>query len=98
MVKLISDADENGKIIAAIGRGPQLLVSAGAVRDRMVTCYAGIVIDLKNAGAYYVDEPVVRDGNIITSRTIPDLQEFLELVTEALGSSSVLQKSMFAGA
>jgi protease I len=98
MVKLIFDADDKGKIVAAIGRGPQLLISSGVVRDRMLTCYPGIVIDLKNAGAYYVDEPVVRDGNLISSRGQGDLTDFLESLTEALGITTTYQKNMFAGA
>jgi protease I len=98
VVKLISDADENGKVIAAIGHGPQLLISSGVVKDRMMTCTVGIKIDVKNAGAYYVDEAVVRDGNVISSRSVADLPDFLESITDALSSASSYQKSMFAGA
>jgi protease I len=98
MVRLIADADDKGKFIAAIGRGPQLLISAYAVKDRMMTCYAGIVIDLKNAGAFYVDDSAVRDGNIITSRNQADLTDFLETLTDALSISTPYIKNVWAGA
>ncbi len=98
MVKLIAEADDKGKFIAAIGRGPQLLISAYVVKDRMLTCHPGIVIDLKNAGAFYVDDPAVRDGNLITSRGPEDLNDFLETITEALSIATPYIKNVWAGA
>jgi protease I len=98
LVNLIAEADDHGKFIAAIGHGPQLLISAGIVKDRMITSYAGIVIDIKNAGAFYVDEASVRDGNLITSRGGDDLTEFLETFTDALTVSTPYIKNVWAGA
>jgi protease I len=98
VVNLIANADDNGKFIAAIGRGPQLLISAEIVKDRMLTCYIGIVVDLKNAGAYYVDEAVVRDGNIVTARGVDDLADFNEAIVDALEIATPYIKNVWAGA
>jgi len=84
MVDFIRKADDAGKIIAAVCHGPQLLISAGVVRGRRVTSWPSIAIDLTNAGAIWVDEPVVRDGNIITSRKPADLPKFDQTVVIAL--------------
>jgi protease I len=98
MVRLIADADELGIVIAAIGRGPQLLISSKVLKDRMATCFATIVIDVKNAGAQYVDEAVVRDGNLITSRGPSDLPMFLDTIADAVGSGNSMRTQMSAGA
>lgn len=62
--------------IAALGHGPQLLISAGAVDGRTVTCSPGIRDDVRAAGATYRDEPFVLDGNLLTGRGADDLPEF----------------------
>lgn len=67
-----------GKPIAAICHGPQLLISAEGVRGRRMTCYESVMVDLRNAGAEVVDQPVVEDGNLVTSRKPADLPAFLE--------------------
>jgi protease I len=84
MVRLVAQADDHGKILCAIGHGPQLLISADVLRDRMVTGYHTITIDMRNAGAQVVDEPVVIDGNLITSREAADLPHFLDAIAETL--------------
>jgi protease I len=53
-----------------------MLASSGIARGRRLTCVANIKDDVINAGANYVDEPVVRDGNLITSRLPGDLPDF----------------------
>ena len=73
MVDLARDAMEAGKPVAAICHGPQLLISANALRGRTLTCWPSIAIDVKNAGGLYVDKPVVEDGNLITSRKPDDV-------------------------
>ncbi|MBO8179470.1 MAG: type 1 glutamine amidotransferase [Archaeoglobus sp.] len=65
-----------GEPVAAICHGPQLLISAGAVKGRRMTSWIGIRDDLIAAGAEYVDAEVVVDGNIITSRMPDDLPAF----------------------
>ena len=84
MIDLVRRAHDKGKIIAAVCHGPQLLISADIVRGRRVTSWPSVAVDLKNAGAIWVDEPVVKDGNIITSRRPADLPRFNKAIIEAL--------------
>lgn len=84
MVDLVRKAHEAGRIVAAVCHGPQLLISADIVKGRRVTSWPSVSIDLKNAGATWVDEPVVKDGNIITSRKPADLPKFNKAIIEAL--------------
>jgi protease I len=84
MVDLVRKAHAEGKIIAAVCHGPQLLISAGIVKGHRVTSWPSVAVDLKNAGAIWVDEPMVRDGNIITSRKPADLPKFNKAIIEAL--------------
>jgi len=84
MIALVNKAHRLGKIIAAICHGPQLLISAGIVRGRRLTSWPSITIDLRNAGAHWVNEPVVIDRNIITSRKPADLPVFNKAIKEAL--------------
>jgi protease I len=86
MVDLARDAMEAGKPVAAICHGPQLLISANALRGRTLTCWPSIAIDVKNAGGLYVDKPVVLDGNLITSRKPDDVAVFSEAIIRALSS------------
>ncbi len=84
MVDLARDAMESGKPVAAICHGPQLLISADALRGRTLTCWPSIAIDVKNAGGLYVDKPVVDDGNLITSRKPDDVPMFSDAIIRAL--------------
>lgn len=84
MIDLVRKAHELGKIIAAVCHGPQLLISADIVRGRRVTSWPSVAVDLKNAGAIWVDEPVVQDGNLITSRKPADLPKFNKAIIKAL--------------
>jgi len=84
MVDLVRKAHAEGKIIAAICHGPQLLISADIVRGRRVTSWPSVAVDLKNAGAIWVNEPVVKDANIITARKPADLPKFNKTIIEAL--------------
>ena len=84
MVDLVRDAMDAGKPVAAICHGPQLLISANALRGRTLTCWPSIAIDVKNAGGRYVDRPVVEDGNLITSRKPDDVAAFSDALLRAL--------------
>jgi protease I len=84
MVDLAREAMDTGKPVAAICHGPQLLISANAVRGRTLTCWPSIAIDVKNAGGLYVDKPVVEEGNLITSRKPDDVPLFSEAIIRAL--------------
>jgi protease I len=67
---------EDGGRVAAIGHGLQVLISAGGLDGRTVTCSPGIRDDARAAGATYRDEAVVRDGELLTGRGADDLPEF----------------------
>ena len=84
MVDLVRDAVAAGKPVAAICHGPQVLISAGALRGRTLTCWPSIAIDVTNAGGLYVDRPVVEDGNLITSRKPADVAQFTAAILRAL--------------
>lgn len=75
----------SGKPVAAICHGPQLLISAKSVEGRTLTSVNKIRDDIVNAGGNYVDEPLVEDGNLITSRIPDDLPVFNEALGRALG-------------
>ena len=68
----------SGKPVAAICHAPWTLVEAGVVRDRTLTSWPSLQTDLRNAGATWVDEEVVVDGTLITSRKPDDLPAFNE--------------------
>ncbi len=85
LVAFLQEAYDRGKIIAAICHGPWMLASIGAVKGRKVTAFFSIKDDLVNAGAEFIDEEMVRDGNIITSRTPRDLPAFCREIIKALG-------------
>jgi protease I len=84
MLKLVSDCYDQGKIVAAICHAGWVLVSAGILRGKTATCFFAIKDDVVNAGAKYVDQEVVRDGNLITSRTPDDLPAFCRQIIAAL--------------
>ncbi|MFW5906083.1 MAG: type 1 glutamine amidotransferase domain-containing protein [Desulfobia sp.] len=68
----------SGKPVFSICHGPQLLITADALRGRQLTGYKSIIQDIKNAGAEFVDDQVVEDGNFITSRNPDDLPAFIQ--------------------
>jgi protease I len=71
-----------GKPVAAICHGPQLLIEADVVRGRKLTSYPSIKTDLINAGADWVDQPVVTDQGLVTSRRPDDIPRFNEKMIE----------------
>lgn len=75
---------QSGKPVAAICHGPWLLVEADVVRGRRVTSWPSIKTDLKNAGAEWVDEPVVTDNGLVTSRKPDDLPHFNRKMIEEI--------------
>jgi len=81
-IQLITDFADQGKPVAAICHGPWLLVEADLLRGRTATSWPSIRTDLRNAGANVVDEVVVTDGNIITSRKPDDVDAFTAAVID----------------
>lgn len=80
---------ESGKPVGSICHGPQLLISANVLSGRTTTCVNKIRDDVVNAGAAYVDEPVVVDGNLISSRTPADMEAFDAALVSALERTPV---------
>ncbi|MCF6376673.1 type 1 glutamine amidotransferase [Nocardioides KLBMP 9356] len=81
---------DSGKPVASICHGPWSLMEADVVRGRRLTSFPSIRTDLRNAGAEVVDEEVVTDGNLTTSRSPDDLPAFCErIVQEFAGASSI---------
>lgn len=81
-VNFVREFVVSGKPVAAICHGPWTLVEAGVVVGRTLTSYPSIRTDLRNAGAHVVDEEVVVDGNLITSRSPSDLPAFCETIVK----------------
>ena len=84
MVKLVREAHEHGKLVAAICHAGWMPVSAGILKGKRATSFFSIKDDLVNAGAKWVDEEVVVDGNLITSRKPDDLPAFCREIVKAL--------------
>ncbi|MBI1983262.1 MAG: type 1 glutamine amidotransferase [Acidobacteria bacterium] len=93
VLKLVREMDEAGKVVAAICHAGWVLCSADIVRGRQATCFKAIKDDLIHAGAKYVDEEVVVDGNLISSRVPTDLPAFCRAISKALASQPVAQKA-----
>lgn len=83
-VAIIRAFAESGKPVAAICHAPWLLVEAGVVSGRTVTGWPSVRTDLANAGATVVDQAVVVDGNIITSRKPDDIPAFVDAFSAAV--------------
>lgn len=83
ILDLLREADNNGLIIASICHAAWVSISAGITKGKRMTCVAAIKDDLVNSGAEYVDEPLVTDGNIVTSRFPADLPVFVKGILEA---------------
>jgi len=80
MVGLVKAVAEAGKLVAAICHAGWMLASANILRNRKVTSFFAIKDDLIHAGAHWVDQNVVVDGNLITSRTPDDLPVFMKAI------------------
>lgn len=80
VIRFIQDFNKSGKLIAAICHAPVVLASADILKGRKLTGYWNIQIDLKNAGGTVLEQPVVTDGNLITSRHPIDVADFSRAV------------------
>ena len=81
-IAFIKAMNQDNKPIAAICHGPWTLINAGVVKGRKVTSWASLEVDLINAGAEWVDEPVVKDGRLVTSRNPDDIPQFNQAMIE----------------
>jgi len=84
MVQLVTRIYQQGKVVAAICHAGWMLASSGIAQGKRLTSVSSIKDDLVNAGAIWIDEPVVRDGKLITSRRPPDLPFFCREIISAL--------------
>jgi len=80
MVKLVSDIDKKGGLVASICHGPWVLAEADVVKGKKFTSVGAIKTDIINAGGKFRDKEVVVDENLITSRTPPDLPAFMKAI------------------
>ncbi len=83
-VEITKKMFEADKTVAALCHGPQVLISADVLRGKRATCWPALRDDLKAAGADYVDQEVVVDGNLITSRKPEDLPAFCREIFAAI--------------
>ena len=84
MVDLVKNMHRNNKLVAAICHAGWMLASADILQGKTVTSFYAIKDDLVHAGADWVDQEVVVDGNLVTSRTPDDLPAFMKAVIEVL--------------
>ena len=88
VLELVRAADADGKLLGVICHGGWVPASAGILKGRTMTCTPGIKDDVMNAGAEYVDEPVVVDGNLVTARRPPDLPAYGAALVDALRTAA----------
>lgn len=86
-VEFVRSFFDKNKPVAAICHGPQMLIEAEVVSNRTMTSFFSIKKDLQNAGANWVDEAVVEDGNLITSRNPGDLEAFNKKIIHRITAS-----------
>lgn len=84
---------DSGKVVAAVCHGPWLLVQADALKGRQATSYKSIRKDVENAGARWIDQEVVADNGIITSRSPRDLPAFVSKIIEEIEEGKHYQRA-----
>ncbi|ARV60182.1 type 1 glutamine amidotransferase [Nostocales cyanobacterium HT-58-2] len=84
-VRFVQQATQQGKWVAAVCHGPQVLIEGDLLKGKQAAGYIAIRKDMMNAGANYIDEPLVVDGNLITSRQPGDLPIFATAILSRLG-------------
>jgi len=84
-VEFVRSFFSSGKPVAAICHGPWTIIEAGAARGRRIASWPSLKTDLQNAGAQWIDEQVVLDGNLVTSRKPDDIPAFNKAMIELFG-------------
>ncbi len=93
-VRFVQDAVEQGKLVAAICHGPQVLIEGELLNGKRATGYRAIRKDMQNAGADFEDAPLARDGNLLTSRRPGDAPIFAAAILRWLGLESSLKDTV----
>ncbi len=88
MVEFVREMNNQGKVIAAICHAGWMLASADIIRGRKVTSFYSMKDDMINAGGGWIDDEVVHDGNLITSRNPSDLPSFCKTIIAALSEKT----------
>jgi protease I len=89
--RFVREFDTAKKPMFVICHGPQILISAQLVRGRTLTGFASIADDIRNAGGLFRDQPVVSDGNWVTSRNPNDIPLFNRAMLEKLATAGAVQ-------
>jgi protease I len=84
VLQRVREVNQAGKMVATICHGPWVLISAGIVRGRKLTSTVGIRDDVVNAGAEWIDQPAVIDGNLVSARVPKDLPDFAKAMLQVL--------------
>lgn len=87
----------SNKAVGAICHGPQILISAGLLRDRRATCYRSVAKELREGGASYEDREVVVDGRLVTSRQPEDLPAFMRELMRLLTAREMAAPDSYWG-
>jgi deglycase len=83
-VRFVKEFVESGKPVCLICHAPQLLITAQVLKGRKITGWKSLVQDIKNAGAEFIDQEVVEDGNLISSRSPADIPAFIKACSKKL--------------
>jgi protease I len=84
VVRFVKEFVDSGKPVCLICHAPQLLITAQVLRGRKITGWKSLIQDIKNAGAEFIDQEVVIDGNLISSRSPADIPAFIRACSEKL--------------
>ncbi len=85
LLSLVHEFASHDKCLCAIGHGIQVLIAAGVIKGRTVTCHAHVRIEVERAGGNYVNKPAVRDGRLVTAQTWKSHPEFYRELFGCLG-------------
>jgi protease I len=96
-VAFVKEFVASGKPVAVICHAPWMLVEADVVAGRRLTSWPSLRTDIRNAGGDWVDEPVVQDGNLTTSRKPADLPKFCSALLESIQHGAAADPTSAAG-